>query len=59
VDVLAEFAPDALKGVGFRYFGYGEELARILGRKVDFCSRLNPYIEAEVRREALAIYERA
>ena len=21
VDVLAEFAPDALKGVGFRYFG--------------------------------------
>ena len=45
-DVLAEFEPDALKGVGFRYFGYGEELAVILGRKVDFCSRLNQYIEA-------------
>ena len=25
VDVLAEFEPGALKGVGFRYFGYGEE----------------------------------
>jgi uncharacterized protein len=59
VDVLAEFEPGALQGVGFRYFGYGEELARILGRKVDFCSRLNKYIEAAVRREALPIYERA
>jgi predicted nucleotidyltransferase len=59
VDVLAEFEPDALKGVGFRYFGYGEELAAIIGRKVDFCSRLNQYIEAAVRREAIAIYERA
>ena len=24
VDVLAEFEPNALKDVGFRYFGYGE-----------------------------------
>ena len=59
VDVLAEFEPGALKGVGFRYFGYGEELAAILGRKVDFCSRLNQYIEASVRQEAVPIYERA
>ena len=59
VDVLAEFEPGALHGVGFRYFGYGEELAAILGRKVDFCSRLNKYIEDRVRREALTIYERA
>ncbi|MDD2707758.1 MAG: nucleotidyltransferase domain-containing protein [Verrucomicrobiae bacterium] len=58
VDVLAEFEPSALKGVGFRYFGYGEELAAIIGRKVDFCSRLNKYIESAVRREAVAIYER-
>ncbi len=58
VDVLAEFAPDALKGVGFRYFSFGEELAAIIGRKVDFCSRLNRYIEARVRREAIPIYER-
>jgi predicted nucleotidyltransferase len=59
VDVLAEFEPDALKGVGFRYFSYGDELAAILGRKVDFCSRVNKYIEATVRREAIPIYERS
>ena len=59
VDVLADFAPGALEGVGFRYFGYGEELAQIIGRKVDFCSRLNKFIEADVRREAVAIYEQA
>ena len=58
VDVLAEFDPDALKGVGFRYFAYGEELAAIIGRRVDFCSRLNKYIEAAVRQEAVPIYER-
>ena len=59
VDVLAEFDPGALNGVGFRYFAYGEELAAIVGRKVDFCSRLNQHIEAAVRREAVPIYERA
>jgi predicted nucleotidyltransferase len=58
VDVLAEFDPDALRGVGFRYFGYGEELSTIIGHKVDLCSRLNKYIEATVRREAVPIYER-
>jgi hypothetical protein len=59
VDVLAEFEPGALQGVGFRYFGYGDELAAIIGRRVDFCSRLNKYIEAAVRQEAIPIYERA
>jgi predicted nucleotidyltransferase len=59
VDVLAEFEPGALRGVGFRYFRYGQELGAILGRRVDFCSRLNKFIEAAVRREALPIYERA
>ena len=33
VDVLAEFEPGALQGVGFRYFGYGEELGAIVGRR--------------------------
>jgi hypothetical protein len=59
VDVLAEFEPDALEGVGLRHFGYGDELSAIIGRKVDFCSRLNKYIEATVRREAVPIYEQA
>ena len=36
VDVLAEFEPGALQGIGFLYFGYGEALSTILGRKVDF-----------------------
>lgn len=59
VDVLAEFDPRALEGVGFRYMRYGEELSRILGRKVDFCSRLNPHIKKSVMREAVPIYEQA
>ncbi len=59
VDVLAEFNPGALNGVGFRYMRIGEELSEILGRKVDFCSRLNPYIEPNVRAEAVKIYEQA
>jgi predicted nucleotidyltransferase len=59
VDVLAEFNPCALDGVGLRYFAYGEELTRLLGRKVDFCSRLNKYVEDKVRREALTIYEQS
>lgn len=59
VDVLAEFKPGALKGVGFRYIRYGEELSKIIGRKVDFCSRLNPYIQQQVQQEAVPIYEQA
>ena len=57
VDVLADFNPGALKGIGFRYMRYENELSKLLGRKVDFCSRLNPYIEPDVRSEAVAIYE--
>ena len=57
VDVLAEFLPEAHPGLA--YFGYGDELAEIIGHKVDFCSRLNKYIEADVRHEALPIYEQA
>ena len=58
VDVLAEFEPGVLKRVGFDYFGYGEELAAIIGRKVDFCSRLHPLIFDRVRDELLPVYER-
>ncbi|MFZ4596296.1 MAG: nucleotidyltransferase family protein, partial [Verrucomicrobiaceae bacterium] len=32
LDVLAEFLPGALDGVGLDYFGYGEALSEILGR---------------------------
>lgn len=59
VDVLAEFSPDALHDVGVRYFGFADELAEILGHKVDFCSRLHPALERQVRQEAVPIYEQA
>jgi hypothetical protein len=59
VDVLAEFEPGVLKSVGFQYFGYGEELAAIIGRRVDFCSRLHPLIFGRVKDELFPVYERA
>jgi hypothetical protein len=59
VDVLAEFEPDVLKHVGFQYFGYGKELAAIIGHKVDFCSRLHPLIFGRVKDELFPVYERA
>jgi predicted nucleotidyltransferase len=59
VDVLAEFLPGALVGVGWDYFGYGEELESILGRKVDFCSKLNKHILPRVREELVTIYEQS
>lgn len=57
VAVLADFKPDAARDIGFRFFGYGDELAAILGRKVDFCSKLDPQVEPIVRGEAVVIYE--
>ena len=57
VDVLAEFAPGALRGVGLRYFAYAEELSAILGLRVDFCSQLHPAFRADVQRRAVKLYE--
>ena len=57
IDVLADFKPEATRGIGFRFFGYGDELAEILSGKVDLCSRLDPRLEPTVRREAVTIYE--
>jgi predicted nucleotidyltransferase len=59
VDVLAEFAPGALRGLGLRYFDYGPELSAILGYPVDFCSQLNPHLRESIEREALTVYEQA
>lgn len=59
VDVLAEFEPGVLKTAGFQYFGYSQELAAIIGRKVDFCSRLHPLILNRVKDDLLPLYERA
>lgn len=59
VDMLAEFAPGVQPGL--RFFGYGEELAEIIGRRVDFntAAWLSPYFRDEVVREAVPIYEQA
>ncbi len=53
---VALFTP--LKKAGFQYFGYGEELAAIIGRKVDFCSRLHPLIFNRIKNELFSVYER-
>ena len=55
VDVLIELQPGARPGLA--YFGWSDELGAIIGHKVDLCSRLDPHIEDEVRREAITIYE--
>jgi predicted nucleotidyltransferase len=56
-DVLAEFEPGALRGVGLNFFSYGPDLEKILGGKVDFCSKLNKYIKPLVEKECLPLYE--
>ena len=57
VDVLVEFLPEARPGLDF--FGYGDELADVVGRKVDFCSKLDPLIRDTVESEAVTLYEQA
>lgn len=59
VDVLAEFEPGVHPGL--RFFGYGEELAAILGKKVDFNTPawLSKYFRDQVLREAVTVYEQA
>ncbi len=57
VDVLAEFEPHVHPGL--KFFGYGDELGSILGRKVDFNTPgwLNRHLRDEVLREAVPVYE--
>lgn len=59
VDVLAEYEPGALKGVGWNIVDHRDALGRLLGRTVDYCTRLHPLIHARVRDELLPIYERS
>ena len=58
VDVFAEFEPGALERSGLGYFDFGGDLSAILGRKVDFCSRLNKHVWPVAEREMVVIYER-
>jgi hypothetical protein len=59
VDVLVEFEPGKTPGLAF--FGMGDELAEILGRKVDFNTAgfLGRRYRDEVIRTAEAVYDAA
>ena len=59
VDVLAEFAPGMRPG--WEFFGWHEDLAPIIGRKVDLHTpaSLSKYFRDEVLQEALTLYEQA
>lgn len=59
VDVLAEFSPGVHPGI--KFFGYGDELAEIIGHKVDFNTAgwLSKHFRDEVIREAVTIYKQA
>lgn len=57
VDVWAEFEPAATRGVGWEFFTYGDQLAEILGHRVDFCTNLRPWLRPLVEKRALVIYD--
>ena len=39
IDVLVDFKPEAMRGIGVRFFGYGDELASSLGAVATQASR--------------------
>src|SRR4051812_4868275 len=57
VDVLAEFEAGAHPGL--KFFGYGDELEALIGRKVDFntAAWLSKYFREDVQRDAVTVYE--
>lgn len=59
IDVLVEFEPGAK--TGFAFFGMQEELAQILGRRVDLTTPqgLSRYIRDEVVAEAEVLFHRS
>ena len=58
VDVLAEFQPGALDGVGWDIALYGKQLGDVLGHaRVDFCTQLRPWLQPLVEKRAVVIYD--
>lgn len=55
VDVLAEYLPERL--VGWDIIDHQDELSRIVGRPVDYCTRLNKFIWPSVKDEMVTLYE--
>jgi predicted nucleotidyltransferase len=57
VDVLVEFAPDRVPG--WEFFGWGEDLEPIFGRKVDLMSRVGKYLWPRIKPDLTTIYEQS
>ena len=59
VDVLVEFLPGKTPGLAF--FGYGDQLADLIGHKVDLNTPgfLGKRFRNDVLRQAITIYEQA
>ncbi len=58
VDVLAEYEPGALKGLGWDIIDHRETLSLLLGKTVDYCTRLHPLVAGRVRNQLVPIFER-
>ncbi|HVS80554.1 MAG TPA: nucleotidyltransferase family protein [Pyrinomonadaceae bacterium] len=59
VDVLVEFLPGQTPGLAF--FGYGDQLAKLIGHKVDLNTPrfLSKHFRDNVLRHAVTIYDQA
>lgn len=59
VDVLIEFLPGKTPGLAF--FGYGDQLATLIGHKVDLNTPgfLGKRFRNDILRQAITIYEQA
>ena len=58
VDVLVEYESGALQGLGWDIIDHQDALSRLLGRRVDYCTRLHPLIQTRVQNRLVPIYER-
>ena len=57
IDVLADFDPHSLRNSGWDFYLYGEQLGKLLGVRVDFCTHLRPWLQRRVDEESLVVYE--
>ena len=59
IDVLVEFLPGKVPGLEF--FGYDEQLAKLIGSKVDLNTpaSLSKYFRDSVMQHAVTIYDQA
>lgn len=59
LDVLVEFLPGRTPGLAF--FGYADQLAKLIGRKVDLNTPgfLNKHFRNDILNHAITLYEQA